>query len=49
MDTDKNEIKKFLNILNDMIQLNNRIQNVLEKLIVDKDLNNLQFHQKLKS
>lgn len=41
MDTEKNEIKKFLNILNDMIQLNNRIQNVLEKLIVDKDLNNL--------
>lgn len=41
MDTDKNEIKKFLNILNDMIQLNNRVQNVLEKLIVDKDLNKL--------
>lgn len=41
MATDKNEIKKFLNILNDMIQPNNRVQNVLEKLIVDKDLNNL--------
>lgn len=41
MDTDKNEIKKFLSILNDMIQLNNRVQNVLEKPIVDKDLNKL--------